>query len=226
MRIWRFHGSRFTSGAIHSASNLKSREAVGHDPLRKRPPLAEVGRVGDAAAIEVDADPVAERAAEQVVDGRAQDLAGEVAQGHLDAAHGPGRRPVDRRGRAHLRLVRRQAAGQHRPDERADGERVAPDQPLAGVGDGLPVAEEVARLAEPVHAPHPCRSGRDSTCQERSRPPTPCGSGPSEEHRPDIGDLHVSSPAPRPAGGPRRDRSAPRAWPPGSSRSRRGRPRR
>ena len=141
---------------------LEVGEAVGHDTLRERPPLAEVARVGDAAPIEVDADLVAERAAEEVVDGRVQDLARQVAQRHLDAADGPGRRPVDRRGRAHLRLVRWQAAGQHRPDERADGERVAPDQPFAGVGDGLAVAEEAARPRPARTRRHPCRSGRDA----------------------------------------------------------------
>ena len=225
LRIWRFHGSRLTSGAIHSASNLKSVKPSATTRSASARHWPEVARVGDAAPIEVDADLVAERAAEEVVDGRAEDLAGQVAQGHLDAAHGPRRRPVDRRGRAHLRVVRRQAAGQHRPDERADGERISPDQPLARVGDGLAVAEEAARLAQPVHAA--VRVDPDETNPPRAfQAADAVRVGAVQEHRPDVGDLHVSRPPPRPAGGPRRGRSAPRAWPPGSSRSRRGRPRR
>ncbi len=180
---------------------LEVAEAVGRDALGERAPGPEIARVGDAAAIEVDPDPIAERTAEQVVDGRPEDLAGEVAEGHLDAAHGPGSRPVDGRGRAHLGVVRWQAARQHRADERPDRQRVTADQPLACIRDGLAVAHEVAGLAQPVHA----GIGVDPDQQHVPGPLDPAHAvrvGAVQEHRSDVGDLgHAALRSRRRSGG-------------------------
>src|SRR5207245_8324846 len=105
-----------------------------------------------------EANPVAHRAAEELVDRYAERLGLDVPQGQLDAGH---------------RLVRDAAAvlahaPQHVPVEALDGLRVLPDQEIGDVADrpGDAVGTPVVAALAPADQP-----GVGLDAHERPRPP-------------------------------------------------------